>query len=154
MEDKNFLSHIASWIYIIWTASLIISSMITYIYTQSWMLSIISLLGISIVILVLLFHKSYNDHQALIKIHNELKDCNGELSQDLDDANNRFIQQSTQYNQNINELNLHKQVTHIVVSLVDAEKPKTEEGKRLIRTLESSTSEIVRKSDKNEFSSS
>lgn len=74
------------------------------------------------------------------------------------DEKNKFVElerkfniQSEKYENNINELNLHKQVTHIVTVLIDSQSPSTGEGKKLIKMLETSVKQTIERSDNNEL---
>jgi hypothetical protein len=59
----------------------------------------------------------------------------------------KFNQQSRQYTKNINELNQHKKITHVVETVINSMPPKTEEGKKLISMLTVSIEKSLKDSD-------
>lgn len=114
------------------------------------MKSLTIFLGITTVILLTGLWKKYNENKKAKNDYQELYKKYNTLNEEYRELNKTHIGQSKNYDRNIAELNAHKRISYMVVSLVAAERPTTSEGKRIIRTLKVSTQEIGKESDKDD----
>ncbi|AOV07901.1 hypothetical protein [Sporosarcina ureilytica] len=148
MEEKSFSGYLTNKLMIIITIIPFISWLITFITTNSLFKSLTVLFAFSSVILLISLYKKFVEHNKLVKSHKGLNEEHQALLDGKKEIERSFNLQSKEYQENIAELNLHKQVTHVVKTLVKADNPKTQEGKDLINLLRASTENIIGDGDK------
>lgn len=69
------------------------------------------------------------------------------LNDELKEISTKFEHQSKEYAKNINALDKHKRITHVVEVLVTSESPQTGEGKKIIKMLRISVEKSLKDSD-------
>ncbi|UOE96046.1 hypothetical protein [Alkalihalobacillus sp. LMS39] len=88
-----------------------------------------------VLFLLLTCYRIFKDKRTLSR---ELANANEEKNQvstDLKTLQSSFDNTSKAYTKNINELNQHKQVTHVVKMLVESSNPTTKAEKELLQKL-------------------
>lgn len=149
MEEKSFSGYLTNKLVFIMTVIPFISWLTAFLSTHSLWISLTTLFVIiSIILLITLFGK-FKEYNRIIKTHKDVNDEHQILLDEKKAIEKNFNLQSKKYRENIDELNLHKQVTHVVLSMIKADTPETKEGKDIIKLLKASTENIIKDSDNN-----
>lgn len=151
VKDKTLFGYLTSKLVVISSIFPFVISGITYIRTKALYESLTILLTSIIIIIIILFNKTYKNYITLKRSHEKLKEDYEDLSKKHLNMALDFINQSKQYDKNIDELNLHKQVTSMISVLVRGKSPDTKEAKELINLLELSIEKIAESSDKDDL---
>lgn len=124
-----------------------IVSIATYGNTKSWKDVSILIGGFLIVSLIITSFRIFKDKRKFKFEYDKLNKQHEDLKQEKRNIDEKFDKQSIQYGKNINELNNHKQVTHVVEMLVNSSSPKTREGKDIISNLKYSVENKLKDSE-------
>lgn len=149
MNDKTFLGYLLNKTNFF--GSLIVGVALP-IYLYSKKIGLYKSLSICFAVLIFLLIVSlfsmFRTMKQNEKLYNSKETELKELTRKYDRLNSDNKKITKEYNSNIKELNMHKEVTTVVKTLINSKPPKTEEAKRLVELLKNAVI-IVFKGDNN-----
>jgi glucan phosphoethanolaminetransferase (alkaline phosphatase superfamily) len=147
MEERSFFSYLFNKVDAIGGVVGFLIIIYNFIKKNPLLPSVCVVLGIFCVMLLFSLNKIFTD---LKKYKSQIEFNNSELiktKNNYEELQIKFNQQSRQYARNINELNQHKKITHVVETVINSIPPKTDEGKKLISMLTVSIEKSLKESD-------
>ncbi|MFC2948577.1 hypothetical protein [Virgibacillus sediminis] len=146
-EDKSYIQYFFNILNLSFGLIIGVVTIATYVNTKSWKDVCILLALFLILSLLITSFKILKDRRSIKGDYDELHKQHIDLKQEKKSIEEKFDKQSAQYDKNIKEINKHKEVTHVVETLVNASSPETIEGKRIINTLRYSIEKKLKDSE-------